>query len=446
MNAVRALGARALTLAVSMVCGVLTTRLVLGEEGVGAYALYGLLVALPSLLAFTDLGSGAALVNSVSSSDDVRHDPLVRDQVTAVGRILVAFAAVIMVANAILLVTGTWGSLLGSVGRQPGAELAAFACLTVFCMGVPLGLWVRIMLGLRRNHIIILLQGLISPINLLFVWLLVHFAPSPHSMLALSSFVAAFLVTVVGLTLTWWSTRPLLRSALVRVPSWRRFPSVRVMDVGWPMLAQLLSFPIAVQTQRYILANMSTEHQVAEYGVVAQVFLALNGLVIAAGVALWPHFNVRRHRGELTGGPYRISAAFTAGAAAAGALLLAFSGPVFGFISNGELEVDKGTILAFAAMITALAALYPLGMFIMDTPGIRFQVIPTLAMAVSSVLLTVVLVPALGAAGPPLGTACAIVCCQVVPFVLYIRRHRDRLLSGGSSTSASVHSERVTAE
>lgn len=446
MNAVRALGARALTLALSMVCGVLTTRLVLGEAGVGAYALYNLLVALPSLLAFTDLGSGAAVVNSVSRSDDIRTDPLVRDQVTAVGRILIAFASVTMLLNVVLLATGAWGSLLGSVGSRPGAELAAFACLTVFCLGVPIGLWVRIMLGLRRNHVVVLLQGLISPVNLLFVWVLLHVAPSQPSLLALSSFVAAFLVTVVGLSLTWWSTRPLLREALARLPAWRRFPSVRVMDVGWPMLAQLLSFPLAVQTQRYVLSHLGGEQQVAQYGVVAQVFLSLNGLVIAAGVALWPHFNVRRHRGELTSGPYLLSALFAAGSVAAGAVFLAFAGPVFGFISNGELEVGRGTILAFATMVTAIAALYPLGMFIMDTPGIRFQVVPTLAMAVSSVLLTLALVPVLGAAGPPLGTAVAIVCCQIVPFVLYIRRHRDRLWSADPPVGSSARSESVTAE
>lgn len=65
----------------------------------------------------------------------------------------------------------------------------------------------------------------------------------------------------------------------------------------------------------------------------------------------------------------------------------------------------------------------------MDKPGIRFQVIPTLAMAAVSIALSVVLTPIMGIVGPLLGVAFALTVCQVIPYAIYIHRHRERLLA-----------------
>lgn len=435
MSSLLALGAKAATMAVSLVCGVLTTRLILGDAGVEHYALYALLTVLPSMLAFTDLGAGAVIVHGVATSDDPRHDPPLTAQLTSVGRILVAMAVVLELLNTAMLVSGGWGLVLGDAGSLPNAALAAFACLTVFCLGVPVGIWVRIMLGLRRNHVVILLQGLISPLTLLGVFLLTRVPDGEaHGLLAIASYGASFVVSAIGLSLTWRSTAPLVPRAAAMLPRPRRHPGVTVMDVGWPMLAQLVSYPIAVSTQRYVLAQAGDAGQVAEYGVVAQVFLALNGLMMAAGVALWPMYARKRHLGELRRGPAPLALLFAGAVAAATMLVWWLEDPIFGFIADGEIDVSSPTVLAFGAMVTCIAAVYPLGMFIMDKPGIRFQVIPTLAMAVSSLVLSVVLAPVLGAAGPPLGCAAAILVCQVVPFAAYIARHRERLTAPAERT------------
>jgi hypothetical protein len=434
VNSLLALGARALTMSVALVCGVLTTRLILGDAGIQYYALYNLLVTLPSLLSFTDFGSGAVLVNSVATSADVRRDNVVLGQLTSVGRILVGFSASTMVVNLVLLLSGGWTLLLGDAGDRPFAAVGAFCCVSIFCLGVPIGIWVRLMLGLRRNHVVILLQGLISPLTLLGVWTVTRANDvDAFSFLAVSSFAASFLVSVIGLTITARKLSPLVGTARRHLFRPQRFPGARVMDVGWPMLAQLVTFPLAVSTQRYVLAHLGTEADVAQYGVVGQVFFALNGLVIAAGTALWPYFASKRHAGQLRHGPFRLSALFCASIACATGVLMAGGGPVFAFITNGRLQVSLVTVAAFGAMICSVAALYPLGMFIMDKPGIKFQVVPTLLMALVSVCLSLVLAPRLGAAGPPLGNAVAIVICQIVPFTMYIRRHRDRLLGCESS-------------
>lgn len=428
MNPLLALGAKAVTMAISLVTGILTTRLILGEAGVEHYALYSLLTVLPSLLAFTDLGAGAVIVHGVATSDDVRRDDALVAQLTSVGRILVGFSGVLLLLNTAMLLSGGWVLALGAAGTLPGAPLAAFVCVSIFCLGVPVGIWVRIMLGLGRNHFVILLQGLISPLTLLGVLLLTGLPDGgADSFLAVASYGASLVVSALGLLLCWRSTAPLIPRAAKRVPRPRLHPGVRVMDVGWPMLAQLVSYPIAVSTQRYVLAQSGDAAQVAEYGVVAQVFLALNGLVLAAGLALWPMYARKRHRGELRSGPEPMAWLFAGAVAAATAIVWLVEDPLFAFITDGEVDVAGTTVLAFGAMVTAVAAVYPLGMFIMDKPGIRFQVVPTLLMAGGSLALSIVLAPVLGSAGPPLGNAVALLVCQIVPFAVYIARNRERL-------------------
>lgn len=428
---------------ISLVCGVITTRMILGETDIQHYALYSLLITIPSLLTFTDLGSGAVLVNAVATSDDIRTDRRLRLQITSVGRVLLMFATGLMVINTVLLVTGGWRALFGDAGAIPGAAFAAFLCVTLFSLSITLGVWFRILLGQRRNHIVILVQGMISPVTLGGVWLMLTFGGRDFdSYLAIASYGASLFSAIVGFALVTRSTAPLIPDALRMLLRFRSVRGVQVMDVGWPMLAQMVTYPIAVGSQRYVLAQFGTPTDVAEYGVAGQVFFALNGLVMAAGVALWPQFARLRHKGELRRGPFLLSLIF-AGAIAAATFLVWWVSPwLFGFITQGELEVRTLTIFAFGCMIMLTAAVYPLGMFIMDKPGIRFQVVPTLAMATVSIILSLVLTPLLGIVGPLIGVSFALIVCQIIPYSIYIHRHRERLLgTAGEEPKAGAASE-----
>ncbi len=82
------------------------------------------------------------------------------------------------------------------------------------------------------------------------------------------------------------------------------------MDVGWPMLAQMVTYPIAVGSQRYVIAQLGGPTDVAEYGCGRACLLRPHGLVMAGGLALWPHFAKSRHDGDLRRGPFLLSALF----------------------------------------------------------------------------------------------------------------------------------------
>lgn len=425
----KAMVARGLTTLTTAVFGILAARLILGEAGPEYFALYALITALPSLLQFQDLGAGAALVTAIAKASDPESDD-VRRTLLSVWRVTVGFAAFVFVLNAALFLSGGWRTLLGTPGQVPDAPLTVFFGLSVWALTIPLSVWLRILLGLRKNHVSVLIQGLMAPLNLAMLWLLLGAGSMTHGLLAVSAYVAGLIVALVGFTTAARQLPGATRWAGRRLLQFRTVPGTQVMDVGWPMLAQMLSAPLSITAQRYVLAQSSSPQSVAEYAAAAQVFVAVLGVISATGVALWPRFAHERAQGRLTRGPFLFSAAMAGGTAALCLLVWQAREPLFGFTTNGTLTVGSELVLAFGAMVTLQAALYPLGMFIMDKKGIRFQVIPTLTMAVSSLGLAMLITPHVGVAGPVLSNCVCVLAAQVIPYVIYIRRHRVRLWGG----------------
>ena len=66
----------------------------------------------------------------------------------------------------------------------------------------------------------------------------------------------------------------------------------------------------------------------------------------------------------------------------------------------------------------------------MAIPLIAMATIPTLSMAVSSLGLAMLITPHVGVAGPVLSNCVCVLAAQVIPYVIYIRRHRVRLWGG----------------
>lgn len=418
---------------ISLICGVISARLVLGDSGVDTYALMALLIAIPTLISFADLGAGAVVVNSVATSDDIRNDDLLLRQVLSVSRVILGFAGVVLALNIALTLTDGWKLVLGSTATVPNATAAASVCMLVFCLTISLGLWQRVLLGLGKNPLIILLQGIISPCSLLLVFLILKFGPDwATSFLALGTFTATLLTASLGMALADRLTRPLLRTVASRVLLPRRFPGARVMHVGWPMFAQLLVGPLAFAVPRFILANSADQTTLAQHALGAQVFFALQALIMAGSTSLWPMFARARSQGAIKRGPYLLSMGFLGIAAAATLIVLAIRPWFFSVMSSGVVEVPIRVVVAFGIMVGVQAVLYPLGMFIMDERGIRFQVLPALSSATATIALTFVLAPRIGAAAPPLANAVSALLLQVVPFAIYVRLHRSRLY--GSET------------
>jgi O-antigen/teichoic acid export membrane protein len=88
--------------------------------------------------------------------------------------------------------------------------------------------------------------------------------------------------------------------------------------------------------------------------------------------------------------------------------------------------VSLSLLIAFSGMLVVQAALYPLGMFLMDTDGARFQTVPVVAMVVINVLLSVIFSQTIGVEGPIIATIIATTMCQIVPYCVHILKQREK--------------------
>jgi Na+-driven multidrug efflux pump len=173
-GAARSGAVRMLVLPLSAILGVLVTRVIVENYGTAAFAQYGLLVTIGSLLPFTDLGVSAAVMNAVGASTAPGTDDRVRRVLVTAIRVLIGSAVVLSVIAVATPAAGLWPTLLGP-GLLPGAgPLVAMTCLVLIAVTMPFGIGQRILAGLGKNHLAIAVGGLQTPLVLGTLLVLLH--------------------------------------------------------------------------------------------------------------------------------------------------------------------------------------------------------------------------------------------------------------------------------
>lgn len=411
---------KVLVMGLSGLLGVFTSRLIISHFGVDAYAQYGLLTSFPALLPFADLGIASVIFNVVAGSSDPRRDPQVQRTLTTAFRVLLVSAGVIVAVAVAITVLGLWPTLLGRALLEPRG-LVPMVCLMIFGLGLPLTVGQRVLVGLGRTTTQVAVQAVVAPFMLGSVGLLVVLAVPASDELAVLSYLAGGLVSVISLIIAARTVRPMIGAAVRDVPRLRAVRGVTVLDVAWPMLVQMLALPIAMQTDRLLLSHLTTGDELAQYNLGSQLFTMVTQAIAAGGIALWPVYARARSVGQIRS-PLKPSLVFMlAGLGIAGVLAL-LSPYIVGFVSDGSLTLDPWLIGGFLMFVSVQAAKYPIGMYMTDKRGLRFQVIPILILVPLNLGLSWWLIGVVGAAGPILGSAIAVLACQVIPNLWYIRR------------------------
>jgi O-antigen/teichoic acid export membrane protein len=421
MGAARSAGVRLVVLPVSAVLGIVVTRLVIDGYGPAAFAQYGLLVGIGALLPFADLGMSAVVMNAVAASESPGTDEhVLRVLVTAV-RVLIASAAVLALVGAGITALGLWPGLLGS-GLLPGSgPWVALASLLLIAIAMPMGIGQRILSGLGRNHLSIAVLGLQTPLVLGALLLLLHLDAPAGPAVAVLAYGATAVLSAVCCVLAARLVRPAAREVFHRVPRVRSFRGSRVADVAWPMLVQSIALPIAMQTDRIVLSHRADASVLAEYNLGSQMFTPIWAVVSAAGITLWPVFARARARGQHTS-PVPMAGVF-GGLAALMAVGVALVSPWLADVaSGGRIQLPASLVVCFAVLMTLQGVKYPLGMFMTDPRGLRFQALMIVLMLPVNVGLSWYLAGPLGAAGPVLGSVVGVAGAQVLANFLYVSR------------------------
>ena len=421
----KAVGGTALSKVVVMglsgVLGIITSRMMIQNFGPEAYGQFGLLASFPTLLPFADLGIAAVVINAVATSRSVRTDVEVRNTITTAFRILLVSGGIIIAGAASITLAGWWPALLGNGLIAGEGSLAAFWCLAIFGVVLPWSVGQRILVGLRKTSTQIAAQGVVAPFMFLGVFTVVSFSVPAGSFLALFSYIGGGLVSLICLGLASRSLSPQLSAAIRNIPRIRKVRSVPVLGIVWPMLIQMVALPIAMQTDRLLISHLTVGNELAQYNLASQLFGIVLQTIAAAGVALWPIFASSRSESRVNS-PLRPTLWFLLGGLLMSGTLALLAPLLANFVSDGQIELDPWLLGGFIAFVSVQAMKYPVGMYMTDKRGLTFQVIPILVMVPLNLGVSWWLIGVLGPGGTVIGSAVAVLLCQVIPNLVYVRK------------------------
>jgi hypothetical protein len=329
-------------------------------------------------------------------------------------RILLTSSAVTTAAVIGIGLSVGWPSLLGAGLSGQNGNLIATICLVLFASSVPFGLGASILVGLQKNQLTMVLMGLQAPLLLALVLITAKFHPGIGSLVLLCPFAAKFFVDLANLIVA-------IRILGGRIAGFRSFffhlkvKGSRVMDSGLPMMINMIAVPIGINSDRLILSHVAGAEDLADYTLAAQVFLAILSLAHAAGMTLWPLFARARATGDVVNA-IRISVLMGAGALLCCLLVASLNSWIFGILSAGRILVSTGLIFAFSAFVILYSVHVPLGMYLTDPQGLRFQAYCVVPMICFNLPLSIWLAHAWGAAGPIASSAVAVGLFQVLPY------------------------------
>ena len=416
---------KVLVMGVSGLLGIITSRLILTNFGIEAYANYGLLATLPQLLPFADLGIAAVVINAVAGSSDPRRDEMVRRTITSALRILIVSGSTIALVSGVLYVTGLWPVILGKGLLDDGGAFAAFLCLLVFGLVLPMGIGQRILVGLDKTSVQVGTQALSAPLILATVGLVAALALPAAAYLPVATYIASGAVSALCLAIAAHSLKGQFGRAVRDIPRLRRAPGVPVFNLAWPMLIQMVALPLAMQTDRLLLSHLATVTALAQYNLAMQLFSIVIQTIAAAGVALWPYFARARSQAQVAS-PWAPLIWFMIGGTLVACTLGLLSGFLADIISDGRIVLDPLLVVCFVVFVALQSVKYPLGMYMTDERGLKFQVVPTLLMIPIGLGSSWLLILAIGPAGAIAGSAIAVALCQVIPMTWYVRRDLAR--------------------
>jgi O-antigen/teichoic acid export membrane protein len=423
-----ALGARVATLPISLVCGLLSVRIVIGDLGASDYGLVALLVGLQLLLPFLDLGTGAAVLNAASSQHAKQGAQELRPVLRQAVKVTMLMSSLTFTAVVAAATAGWWPRLLGF----PNNQHVTSSMLLIFGLNIvarPLVIASTALIGLGRATLIILLQGLVPAVGLLVV-LLAHVANAPLEFYAVSLIVGQIVTGTAAALVLWRSTRHEPRIAntgsLVASPPLRR--------TAGPMLAILLMAPLATNLDRLVLSHQSSATQLALYALAVQLFQPVLSVVGVLQQPIWADFAARRASPSTMSNLHlqSLTVFLALGGLAVGGLMTVLVPPVSGIISGQHIFVSWRLALLLALGMALAVALVPASSYLTTDNGLRRQVWIVAFALSGNLALTVFLTPRFGATGPVIGTVCGGVIALVATLTVANRESRlaDLLASG----------------
>lgn len=421
-DSIRSLLVRGTLLPLSGVASVLAAKVVTVSVGISGYGAFALLIALPAVVPISDFGIAAA-VTDVAAKFGTKSAQF-QATLRRVLSLLVRLACLGGLAVLGVTAAGWWPTLLG-LTNQRDASLGALAVCAGMLTSIPLAAYQRVLLGVGRQSVVVAVQTLGSVLSALLCGL--------GALLGATSFAAYAALFAAG---------PVLGNAFIALlalrytrssrtnPGWPRTEGspVSIRRIALPMAIISIMFPLAYQSDRIMLSQLSSLKEVAAYSLGAMLYFPLISIVQAGGQALWPQF-----MRETLVSPEALRLAYNRALllfAALGAGLgvsLLLVGPLIAQFVAGE-HPPLRLFAAFATLLFLFSISTPAGMLLMTDRGRVLQAIASMVLLGLKVAIGLLIIPLMGAMGSVVATIAALLVAYVIPAMLvgeyYLRATR----------------------
>ena len=422
---------------IALVTSLVSVPLTLGYLGAERFGVWMTLSAIVALLGFTDLGIGNSLLNGVAHAAGRDDRALIRVNVSN------GIVMLLMVAAGFGLLFATvydhipWAQLFNVESVAAVAEVGPAAAVLVVCflIGLPASALPQVRLGLQQGYVNSMFIGVGNLLALGSVILAIQMQLGlPWLVLAMAG--APLLMTLVnGFALLARSTwlRPRLRDIGLAVAR-------SLLRVGLYFLVLQLAVAVAFTSNSIILAAMLGPSAVAEYAVVAKLFMIPTVMVGLTLGPLWPAYREALSRGDglWVRRTFRRSVRLSlsvAGVVSAG--LVVFGLPLIGLWVGTSVQPSFGLILAVGIWTTISAVGTAVAIFLNGAQVMRFQVVTAILMATVNILLSVALTARIGISGVVWGSVIAYTAFSLVPVAFYLPRLFRRIGRPAAPVGAS---------
>jgi O-antigen/teichoic acid export membrane protein len=415
---------RIATFPVTALATFVSTSLIIGYAGASAYAAIMIVITLSQMVPYADLGIGAGVINTVSTSED--GDAIRIQAIASAMRILLLSMCVLAGLGVLGAFAFSWSDVLslGGAGLRQMDPITGLV-IVLFAMTIPLGMGQRILLALLMNPLAIAISAVLPILSLLGTLLIVG-CDLPAELLVfppvIAGFLAGFLALCVAFKRVGFHWPAILRR--------RQFRLSGLLTQGLWYLAISVVSAFAFQWGRVVVGTRGSLSEVATYSIAMQFYAPLWSFFIAAGTSLWPVFARQRARGASYATLLTRMITYFLVASVTSLIGLVSVGPwLASVLSHGLVETSPFLFVACGAMIVVQSVQLVLGVSLTSLRDLRFQALWGIPMAISVLVAIWLLVPTLGAAAPFVAAAGGVLLFQVIPSLLRVRRNEKRLLS-----------------
>jgi O-antigen/teichoic acid export membrane protein len=424
-------GSRALLVATPAV----TLPLITGSLGPVNYGAYAVITAIAAFLPWADFGVSLSMITTVSQAEGRGDRAAVRVVISTGLVMLTAVSAVLLAVGLLLWAVVDWRTVLGlSDGRVTAdVPLAVLVIFLSFVVGIPANLGLKVMLGLQMSRAFAFWQAASVPVVIAAVvagwslgaglwWFVLATVGTPNA------------IALLGSLWLFRRARPELRPRFALADRGRLRP---MLALGAAFAVNSAAWAVSFSTTSIVVSHVHGADAAGVYNISER--LSIVGFMVFESLLLplWPMFGAGLAAGDYATARARLRTA-TLASAVLGALVsvgFVLAAPSVIRVWLGEAYVPPlGLLVALATCSLIQFVAQPFTLVLSGAGAKRFLLISALAMAATTLPLSVLLANTAGIAGPAWALCLGIGGCVLVPSAWAALRVARPPAAGGPRT------------